>query len=111
MRRTPIPKRIRIMAEPFAQRIERGCVGAHALAQLGVAVDALRAGHDLLPAHEEVVGVGEGGVGRVWVGVEGAGGAREFVDAVEVGGVLGVHEAAEVLFLGGAGGRKGLVGI
>jgi len=51
-------------------------------------VDALRAGHDLLAAHEEVVGVCEVRVVRVRVCVEGADGAGEFVDGVEVGGVL-----------------------
>lgn len=54
-------------------------------------MDALRAAHDFLAAHEEVVGVGEeGGVG-VGVGVEGAEGEGVGVDGVEVGVVGGAH--------------------
>lgn len=68
-------------------------------------MDALRAGHDFLAAHKEVVGVGEGGVGRVGVRVEGPDGAGKFVDGVEVGGVLSGYEAAEGFFLGGAVGK------
>lgn len=68
-------------------------------------MDALRAGHDLLAAHEEVVRVGEGGVGRVGVRVERPDGAGEFVDGVEVGGVFRGYEAAEGFFLGGAVGE------
>ena len=68
-------------------------------------VDALRAGHDLLPAHEEVVGVCEGGVARGGVRVEGAEGARVLVDGVEVGFVLFEHDLAEGLLLCGAEAR------
>lgn len=76
------------MAEALGQRVERRVVAAHAVAQLLVAVDALRAGHDLLAAHKEVVGVCEGGVEGVGVRVEGADGAGEFVDGVEICGVF-----------------------
>lgn len=92
------------MPEAFALRVQRRVILAHVLAELLVVVDTLRTGHDLLAAHEEVVGVGEGGVCRVGVRVEGAGGAREFVDGVEVGGVLLGDEVAEGFLLGGAGG-------
>lgn len=55
MRRNPVPERIRVMPEPFARGVH--ALGAHLGAELGVVVDALRARHDLLPAHEEVVTV------------------------------------------------------
>ena len=62
-------------------------------------VYALGAGHELLPAHEEVVGVCEGGVFGGGVGVEGAEGAGKLVDGVEVGFVLFKHDFAECLLL------------
>lgn len=100
MRRDPVPERIRVMPEPFARGVH--ALGAHLGAELGVVVDALRAGHDFLPAHEEVVAVCEGGVAGVGVSVEGAEGARVFVDGVEVCGVFGEDEGAEGFFLGRA---------
>lgn len=102
MRRTPIPKSISIMPKPLRQWIERRVVVTHVLAELLVVVDALRPGHDFLAAHEEVVGICEVWVLRIGVRVEGADGAGEFVDGVEVGGVLVGYQAAEGFFLGGA---------
>ncbi len=78
-------------------------LGAHAVAEGGVGVDALGAGHDFLAAHEEVVGVCEGGVVRGGVRVEGAEGAGVLVDGVEVRAVLVEDDFAEGFFLGGAG--------
>lgn len=95
----------RIMPEPFRQRIKRGIALPHILAQHVVVVDALRAGHDFLAAHEEVVAVGEVRRGGVRVGVEGADAEGVFVDGEEVGGVFFVDEAAEGAFLGGAVGE------
>lgn len=82
MRRTPRSKRIRIVPEPFAQRIQP--LSLHAGAQRGVIVDALPTRHDFLAAHEEVVGVCEGGEGGVGGGIEGAELEGVFVDGVEV---------------------------
>lgn len=70
-------------------------------------MDALRAGHDFLPAHEEVVAVCEGGVGGGRVRVEGAEGARVGVYGVEVCVVFGVDEGAESAFLDRAGEKGG----
>ena len=41
------------------------------------------------------------------MGVEGADGEGEFVERVEVGGVLGADEGAEEFFLGGSVGEEG----
>ena len=73
-------------------------------------VDALGAGHDFLPAHEEVVGVCEGGIAGGGVRVEGAEGAGELVDGVEVRVVLREDDSAEGFFLGGAVGGGGQLG-
>ena len=48
-------------------------------------MDALGAGHDFLPAYEEVVGVAERGIGWVRSGVEGTEGEGKFVEGEEVG--------------------------
>lgn len=60
----------------------------HSGAKLGVGMDALGAGHDFLPAHEEVVGIAERRVGWVGSGVEGTEGEGEFVEGEEVGVVF-----------------------
>lgn len=103
MRTTAPLERFRVVPEPLV--LGRHPFHAHAFEELGVDVDALRAGHDLLPAHEEVVGVCEGGVVRGGVRVEGAEGARVLVDGVEVGFVLFEHDLAEGLLLCGAEAR------
>ena len=95
-------ERLGIMPEAAVVGVQ--ALGAHAGAEVGVAVDALGAGHDFLAAHEEVVRVCEGGVVRGRVGVEGAEGAGVQVDGVEVRFVLVEDDFAEGFFLGGAGG-------
>lgn len=109
MRATTPLERFYIVLESFIFGIET--FSAHGFAELGVEVDALGAGHDFLAAHEEVVGVCEGGVVGAGVGVEGAEGARVFVDGVEVCVVLLEDDFAEGFFLGGAGGggKNGLL--
>lgn len=96
---TPL-ERLRVMPEPLV--VGREALRAHAVEEVGVDVDALGAGHDFLAAHEEVIGVCEGGV--VWgrVRVERPEGARVLVDSVEVRFVLFEDEFAEGLFLCGA---------
>lgn len=109
MRRAPPPERLGVMPEPVIRGIEP--LERHARGQVGVVVDALRARHDLLAAHEEVVGVCEERVCGGGVGVEGPEGAGVLVYGVEVCGVLGEDEAAEGAFLGCAVWvGKGLVG-
>ena len=103
MRTAPPPERIGVVPEPLVLGPE--ALRAHAGEEGGVVVDALGAGHDFLPAHEEVVGVCEGGVAGGGVRVEGAEGAGELVDGVEVRVVLREDDSAEGFFLGGAGGR------
>ena len=89
------------------QRVDGDAVGLRALhQQLGV-VDTLCAGHHLLAADEDIEGVGEllrlrhthrhYGVVRVGHGVEGAHGERELVEDVEVGVVLLLDDAAQLL--------------
>lgn len=87
MRPHPISERIRIVFKPLARSIHT--FGAHFGAESGIGVQALGAGHDFLPAHEEVVAVCEQRVGGVGVRVEGAEVPRVFVDGVEVCGVRG----------------------
>ena len=87
---------------PEALVLGREALEAHALDEVGVHMDTLGAGHDFLAAHEEVVGVCEGGVVGARVRVEGAEGARELVDGVEVRFVLFEDDLAEGLFLCGA---------
>lgn len=100
--RTTAPlESLRVMLEPLILRGD--ALQAHAFEEVAVVVDALGAGHDFLAAHEEVVGVCEGGVERGGVGVEGAEGAGEEVDGVEVGVVLFENDLAEGLLLCGAG--------
>jgi len=74
MRRAPHPEPINIVHEALGLGIQRRIHGPHARGQHGGVVDALGAGDNFLPAHEGVVGVGQGGVGRGEVRVEGAGG-------------------------------------
>ena len=90
-------ERLRVVLETLV--LGREAFQSHAVAEVSVVVDALGAGHELLPAHEEVVGVCEGGVFGGWVGVEGPEGAGELVDGVEVRFVLFQHDFAECLFL------------
>ena len=108
MRTTAPPKRLGIVPEALTQRIQRRITLPHVPAQILVVVDTLRAGHDLLPAHEEVVAVAELGVGGVGVRVEGPDAAREFVHGEEVGGVFLGDEAAEAAFLCGGVGEGGV---
>lgn len=104
MRRAAVLEGIGIVAEPVAEGVQGGIVLAHGLAEFGVGVDALGAGHDFLAAHEEVVRVGQERVDWVRGGVEGSEGAREFVHGEEIGGVLLENDAPEGFFLGSAGG-------
>lgn len=101
MRSTALAKGVQIVSVAVMIRVE--AFGLHGLDERAGAVDALGAGHDFLAAHEEVVAVGEERVGGGGVGVEGADGEGELVEGVEVGGVFGADEGAEVFFLGGAG--------
>lgn len=98
--------------EVAVQRLEGDAAGLGSLREeLGV-VDSLGAGDDLLAANEDIVGVGEllamrregrgDGVLRVGHRVEGADGERELVQDVEVGVVLLLHQAAELLLHGRA---------
>ena len=98
MRRAAVAERIQIM--PVAVVVGVEALGAHGVDEVGGAVDALRAGEDLLPAHEEVVAVGEVRVVRARVGVEGADAEWEFVEREEVAVVAGEDEGAEAFFLG-----------
>lgn len=104
MRRAAILECIGVMPEPLCFRIERGIVVAHTGAKFRVGMNALGAGHDFLPAHEKVVGVGETRVGWIEGSIERSDGAREFVHGEEVGGVFLQDEPAEGFFLGSAGG-------
>jgi len=74
MWRTPHPKRINIMLEPFTLRVQGRIHSSHSLAEFYRIVDTLGAGDDFLAAHEGVVGVCEVGVFGVEMGVEGPGG-------------------------------------
>ena len=105
MRTAPPSERIGVVPEPLVLGLE--ALRAHAGEEGGVVVDALGAGHDFLPAHEEVVGVCEGGIAGGGVRVEGAEGAGELVDGVEVRVVLREDDSAEGFFLGGAVGGGG----
>ena len=102
MRRRPVAKRVDIVLQPGAVRVDGRVVSAHALAQEVGIVDTLAAGEDLLAAHEEVVGVGCFGVVGGREGVEGADGGGEGVEDVEVCFVAVVDEFAEVFLVGGA---------
>lgn len=101
MRTTAPLERFRIMLEPLILRLHT--FRPHTFHEVVVAVYALRARHDFLPAHEEVVGVCEGRVLRGRVRVEGAEGAGVLVDGVEVRFVLVENDLAECLLLCRAG--------
>ncbi|KAG7145427.1 hypothetical protein HYQ46_005835 [Verticillium longisporum] len=62
-------------------------------------VNTLATTEDLLATHEEVVGVGDGGIGGVLESVEGARRFGELVEDEEVGVVLLANEGAEGLLL------------
>lgn len=62
-------------------------------------VNSLGAGHDLLAAHEQIVGVGIFGVVGIGHRVERPDGEREFVQHVEVGVVLGFHQPTQQLLV------------
>ena len=112
VRRAAVAESVDVVAQALVLGVDGRDALAHALLQEGRVVDALRAGHDLLAAHEEVVAVGGAGVGVLGVvgglsfgaghGVEGADGQRVLVEDVEVGAVLLEHEGAEALLVGGA---------
>ena len=55
VRTTPPPERVGVVPETLAGRVQS--LQPHALDEGVVVVDALGAGHDFLPAHEEVVRV------------------------------------------------------
>ena len=105
VRRAPHAERIDVVLEALAVRVQRRLHAAHPLRQHGRVVDTLGARHDLLAAHEGVVGVRERGVAGVEVGVEGASGSGVVREEVEVRVVLLQDEAAEAFFVGGAVGR------
>lgn len=109
MRTTTPLESFRIMPEALIER--RDTLQPHAVAEVVVVVDTLGAGHDFLPAHEEVVGVCEGRVERGRVGVEGAEGAGEEVDGVEVCVVLFRDDLAECFLLGGAKARVSRISV
>ena len=88
--RTPILECFRIMLESLSLRIQRQL--SHPPAQRVVLIDPLGPTHHLLSTHEEVVAVGEFGVGGIGVRVEGANSERVFVDGVKVGLVLFKHD-------------------
>jgi len=92
MRTHPVFESIGVMHKSFACRVHT--FRAHFGAEFRVFVQTLGAGHDFLPAHEEVVAVCEGRVGGVGVCVEGAEGPWVLVYAVEVCGVLFEDEGA-----------------
>ena len=76
MRCTRHLKRVDVVPETLALWVQGRVHAAHAFFQLGGIVHTLGPGDDLLAAHEGVVGVGEGRVCRIEVGVKGARGGR-----------------------------------
>jgi hypothetical protein len=73
-------------------------------------VDTLRAGEDLLAAHEEIVRVGQGRVDRVGHGVERSDGERELVEDEVVGVVFFPYQSAEELLVLGAARIRAIFG-
>ena len=94
---TGLPENVDVLLDARAGGVD--ALGADALLELDGVVDALPAGTDLLPAHEQIVRVGDLGVGGVLLGVEGTGRLGELVEHVEVGAVLLADEGAKRLLL------------
>ena len=103
MWRTPHLERIHIMLEAFTLGIERRIHAPHTLGQHGWIVDPLGARDYLLAAHEGIVGVGQGGVGWIEVGVERSSSDGVVSKNVEICIVLFEDEPAKGFFICCAG--------
>ena len=102
VRRATHPERIDVVLEALAVRIQRRLHPTHPLGQRGWVVDTLRAGNNLLAAHEGIVRVRKRGVAGVEMRIEGARGGGVVREEVEVCLVLLEDEPAEGFLIGGA---------
>lgn len=99
MRRTALAESGQVVLEALLVGVD--ALGTHRRFQLLDVMDTLGARHDLLTAHEEVVRIGEPGVLRAGLGVEGPHGHGELVQHEEVGVVLLADDLAKLLLHGG----------